>query len=329
MSLAKITLIGMYDYDATLFDNMQIPETLDKQTLIGNILLRGGEFETLYASVPFMKQAIGIWSSKWEDTFERWAETVALEYNPIENYDRMEEWDDDNTGDQTTVRSGDQTNVKSGNETFGKAGSEITEKLGTETSEKLGTEKNVKSGTETHVGSGNETNAIAGSETDQAGGGTTNLNEVSAFDAGNTLTTHDKQTFGTTQSNTKTFTDRVDTHTLNNLQDKLTYGDVTDTQSFTDRKDQLSFEDRKDQLSFTDRVDTTTYNNVQDKTTFNNVQDKRTDNLNLHHEGRVHGNIGVTTSQQMMESEMNLRLKWNLYNQITDLFLTEFVIPVY
>ena len=312
MSLAKITLIGMYDYDETLFDNMQIPETLDKQTLIGNILLRGGEFETLYASVPFMKQAIGIWSGKWQGTFERWAETVLLEYNPIENYDRMEEWDDDNTGDQTTVRSGDQTNVKSGNETYAKAGNEI--------SEKLGSEKNVKSGTETHVGSGNETNAIAGSETDQAGGGTTNLNEVSAFDAGNTLTAHDKQTFGTTQSNTKTFTDRVDTHTLNNLQDKLTYGDVTDTQSFTDRKDKLSFNDR---------VDTSTYNNVQDKLTFNNVQDKRTDNLNLHHEGRVHGNIGVTTSQQMMESEMNLRLKWNLYNQITDLFLTEFVIPVY
>ena len=312
MSLAKITLIGMYDYDETLFDNMQIPETLDKQTLIGNILLRGGEFETLYASVPFMKQAIGIWSGKWQGTFERWAETVALEYNPIENYDRMEEWTDTNTGDQT--------NVRTGNETFGKAGSEVSEKLGSETSEKLGSEKNVKSGTETHVGSGNETNAIAGSETDQAGGGTTNLNEVSAFDAGNTLTAHDKQTFGTTQSNTKTFTDRVDTHTLNNLQDKLTYGDVTDTQSFTDRKDKLSFTDRKDQLTFNNRLDTTTYNDVTDT---------RTDDLEAHHEGRVHGNIGVTTSQQMMESEMNLRLKWNLYNQITDLFLTEFVIPVY
>lgn len=278
MSLAKITLIGMYDYDDTLFDNLQIPESLDKQTLIGNILLRGGEFETLYASVPFMKQAIGIWSGKWQSTFDKWAETMALEYNPIENYDRMEEWDDDHTGTQTSVRSG--------NETFGQAGSE----------------KNVKTGDETHVGSGNETNAIAGSETDQAGGGTTNLNEVSAFDAGNTLTAHDKQTFGTTQSNTKTFTDRVDTHTLNNLQDKLTYGNVTDERSFTNR------------------LDTTTYNDVQDE---------RTDDLNTHHEGRVHGNIGVTSSQALLVSEMSLRMQWNLYNQITDLFLTEFVLPIY
>lgn len=277
MSLAKITLIGMYNYDPTLFDGLTVPEQLDKEVLVGNILMRSGDFETLYGSIPFMKNAIGLWSAKWQDTFERWCEAMTAEYNPLENYDRNEEWDDKNTGDQTIV--------KSGNETFGKSGSE----------------KNVRTGDETHVGSGNETNAFSGSESDTAGGGNTTTNEVSAFDS-STLVTHDKATFNTTQSNTHAFTDRVDTHTLNNLQDKLTYGNVTDEQSFTNR------------------LDTTTYNNVQDK---------RTDNLNLNHKGRVHGNIGVTTSQQMLESEMVLRLKWNLYNQITDLFLTEFVLPIY
>lgn len=311
MSLAKITLIGMYDYDPTLFDGLTVPESLDKEVLVGNILLRSGDFETLYGSIPFMKQAIGIWSSKMQPTFTRWVEAMETEYSPLENYDRHEEWDDDNTGDQTNVRTGDQTNVKSGNETFGKSGSEAIEQLGSE--------KNVKTGDETHVGSGNETNAFSGSESDTAGGGNTTTNEVSAFDS-STLVTHDKATFNTTQSNTHAFTDRIDTHTLNNLQDKLTYGNVTDERTFTGRKEQTSF---------TDRLDTTTFNNVQDKLTFNSVQDKRTDNLNLHHKGRVHGNIGVTTSQQMLESEMVLRLKWNLYDQITDLFLTEFVLPIY
>lgn len=46
------------------------------------------------------------------------------------------------------------------------------------------------------------------------------------------------------------------------------------------------------------------------------------------HDGRIHGNIGVTTSQQMLISELDLGY-WNLYEKITDLFLTEFVIPVY
>ena len=46
------------------------------------------------------------------------------------------------------------------------------------------------------------------------------------------------------------------------------------------------------------------------------------------HDGRIHGNIGVTTSQQMLLSELELGY-WNIYEKITDLFLTEFVLPIY
>lgn len=46
------------------------------------------------------------------------------------------------------------------------------------------------------------------------------------------------------------------------------------------------------------------------------------------HEGRLHGNIGVTTSQQMLQSELEIAY-FNLYERITDIFLTEYTIPVY
>lgn len=46
------------------------------------------------------------------------------------------------------------------------------------------------------------------------------------------------------------------------------------------------------------------------------------------HTGRVHGNIGVTTSQQMIQSSLDL-YKWNLYSQIADLFIGEFCIYLY
>lgn len=59
---------------------------------------------------------------------------------------------------------------------------------------------------------------------------------------------------------------------------------------------------------------------------------------NLHSQGqsdthtirhaRLHGNIGVTTSQQMLQAEYDIA-KWNLYDQITDLFMQEFIIMVY
>lgn len=46
------------------------------------------------------------------------------------------------------------------------------------------------------------------------------------------------------------------------------------------------------------------------------------------HAGRVKGNIGVTTSQQMLQAELEIA-KWNVYDQIADLFVIEFCIPVY
>jgi hypothetical protein len=43
---------------------------------------------------------------------------------------------------------------------------------------------------------------------------------------------------------------------------------------------------------------------------------------------RAHGNIGVTTSQQMLEAELDLA-KWNLTKHIVDIFKQEFCIMVY
>lgn len=46
------------------------------------------------------------------------------------------------------------------------------------------------------------------------------------------------------------------------------------------------------------------------------------------HSGRVHGNIGVTTSQQMLQSEYDIA-RFNIIDQITDMFILEFCIPIY
>lgn len=46
------------------------------------------------------------------------------------------------------------------------------------------------------------------------------------------------------------------------------------------------------------------------------------------HEGHLYGNIGVTTSQQMAKEEYEIAL-FNIYEQIADLFVKEFCIPVY
>lgn len=44
---------------------------------------------------------------------------------------------------------------------------------------------------------------------------------------------------------------------------------------------------------------------------------------------RAHGNIGVTTNQQMIQAEMEMRIQWNLYQTIIDLFAKEFLSQIY
>ena len=90
MASAKITLIGMYNYDNHLFDDLSLPEEIDKDEFIANLLTDAGEFEVLYPQMEFLKQAIKLWGLKWNRTFTRWIKGIEADWNPIENYDRIE-----------------------------------------------------------------------------------------------------------------------------------------------------------------------------------------------------------------------------------------------
>lgn len=69
---------------------------------------------------------------------------------------------------------------------------------------------------------------------------------------------------------------------------------------------------------------------TDDRTTTNNGtmnQNTNTDR-DYDHKSHIWGNIGVTTSQQMIEAELKLR-RWNLYEQIADIFCDEMCVRVY
>ena len=60
--------------------------------------------------------------------------------------------------------------------------------------------------------------------------------------------------------------------------------------------------------------------------TINNLTNK--DNGNVTREAHLYGNIGVTTSQQMLRDELSVA-EWNIYEHIKDLFMQEFCIMIY
>lgn len=72
-----------------------------------------------------------------------------------------------------------------------------------------------------------------------------------------------------------------------------------------------------DTLHQRDRTNDTGTSNTDATGTYANTRD-----------GIAYGNIGVTTSQMMLESELEIA-RWNLIEQITDMFIRDFCILVY
>lgn len=101
MAQPNLTLIGIESYlnpDSSVFDNMVLPDGIEKDLLTDCILMRSGEFEILYPDPDFLKSAINVWSRKYYRTFEKWVNALNIEYDPLYNYDRTEEYEDTHAG---------------------------------------------------------------------------------------------------------------------------------------------------------------------------------------------------------------------------------------
>lgn len=94
MSMATLTILGMYKFKDGLFNKLKLPDGISRDDVINRILLDGANFEILYSDFDFMQDAIGLWSNTWYRTFEKWLNALSIEYAPLENYDRIEDWTD-------------------------------------------------------------------------------------------------------------------------------------------------------------------------------------------------------------------------------------------
>lgn len=116
---ATMSVLGLYNYNDTLFDDLQLPDAVDADNVISNILLELAELEVIYPAWITMHRAIYEWSNSRVSSWERMLQALSADYDPIENYDRREEWKDganSNGGYQNKVAGfniGDQTDSSS------------------------------------------------------------------------------------------------------------------------------------------------------------------------------------------------------------------------
>lgn len=220
---AIIPIATLYDYDNSIFTDIYV-KGVSRDQLIDHFLLSYGDLTPVYQDPSYLRRHVTSVARSLQWTIDHLWEVTQLEYNPIENYDRMESWTDN------------------GNGTFQKG--------------KVDTEETYQKGTAT---------TTFGKVSDST-------HKVAAF---NSSTPEVANTDNTTDSG-------------------------SDTQSFT--PDSSSG-------SVTNGLDTSTTSGT--------------------HEGRIHGNIGVTTSQQMMQAEIDLTKAYNFLDEVCKLYADRLLIGVW
>ena len=224
--------------------------------------------------------------------FDNLYRTTIQDYNPIDNYDRTEETNVAVDGNNSNTTISESTNVKTGSETDNTTGSIANTKSGNTELAKTGTmtEESMDSGTETHTQNIN----------------TESTTQSRAFNSGLIDTAKSKTATPTANTDILSFDNRKNLKSTgyNGYKETETYNDVSEISNYDNLNHEKTY----------NVTDNSTYNNLKRETTFNDVTD--TNNQTSTAEGtvsnttkttsKIHGNIGVTTTAQMLEGERKL-----------------------
>ena len=111
--MSRITLWGFYNYtDKTLFDSAPMPEGVDKQELVDLIMIECGDLFPYYQQPHYLKMQIDNFFRRKKPNFDRMLEALNAEYDPLENYDKKEDWSD-TFNEHVAGKANDKTTSKS------------------------------------------------------------------------------------------------------------------------------------------------------------------------------------------------------------------------
>ena len=307
--MARLTLNGMFQYDPTLFDGMILPEDYDRDALLAEIMTRCGQLYPYHQVPAILKSNIRLWFSRNFLQFDRIMEALNAEYNPVENYDRHEEWkrtpdltdEAKHTGKDTLQLSGKDTDQASGTDTLQLSGKDTQEASGKDTDQLSGTDTT----TRTHTNY-NETSTRTGTDTVEK--------SVSAFDSSSYQPSEKTvETFGSL-ADSKNITGSYADATAYGKKDETTYG----------KKDETTY-GRKDETTY-GRKDETTYGRKDEQSYDSTVTDRHTGTEE--YENYTHGNIGIRSAQELIQQSLELS-KYDVYVDIAGRFEHEFIAQVY
>lgn len=95
--MALLSVMGLYQFDNTIFDTMELPEGVQRDVVVANILVECSELEILLPDPDVLKQSISYWSKANLQIWQKLYNSTKFEYNPI--------WNKDGTYTETETRN--------------------------------------------------------------------------------------------------------------------------------------------------------------------------------------------------------------------------------
>ena len=325
---AYLSLDGVLSYledaGAPLFNDIVLPSGIDKGILTECIYEDGAEFGVIYTDPPFFKNRVEGWFRRKYDTFQKWNDVLNSTYNPIENYDRIEDWTDTGTSSETGTRSDVGTSHTTG-ETHDNL-QEQTTGTSSDSETQSGRTQTDNNSTDNLVKTNREVTDQDGTSATRASAHNTSETTVSAFNDGSYAPSQ-KVAVNSGEFVAAGQPDKTDTTTTN---------DVTVTNNGTDTRTIQGQEIEQTSGTTTGSGTTSGTRAVIEsgtsqsdgRTTLTSDTTGSRENEGVH-SGRIHGNIGVVTTQKMIREEIELRHNFNIYSMISDCFCDEFLIKVY
>ena len=228
------------------------------------------------------------WVQDRQHAFTKMYAALLAEYNPLWNVDGVE-------GLITkTTHSGTDTLAKTGKDTVQASGNDTVSNTGTDTDTLSGTDT-------THLDVTKDENTRTGNEALARTGNDTDTDAVATFDSGGNMLPSGSKRTDYLSTDTTTYNNVKDSR-LRNETDATTYGKVD---TFVHGKIETTAHGKKDETTY-NSTNTNTKNLVDDYLEMKIRQ----------------GNIGVTKSTDLIESEMKLRDAWD---KLLDTFVSDFI----
>ena len=328
---SRLSVLGLYKADSGLFSEMVYPSGFtddEKQTTVGNILADCAELECLFTDPDTMKTMIGLWSKLNISVWERIFTASQLEYNPIENYNRTEL--ETISDDRTDTHSGNDVNKLTGTDTRlldntqTHSGSDTHTTSETHTGTDTHTISETHSGTDTHTISETHSGTDTHTTSETHSGTDTTTNSITAYDA-NTQYVHDTSALlhghGISGSDSLAHGESI------SGSDALAHGESISGSDALAHGESISGSDAlaHGHKIVDDGSDSITYGKTETLTHGEKIVSEGDITKNSH----ISGNIGVTTSQQMLEQEIEISAKLNVIKMIVDSFRERFCLLVY